>query len=221
MAYHRIHVPEFAVFPRRRQVSRPRQLGFPLVVKSVNVEGSVGISKSSLVRDDAELKDRVQYIHEALGTYAIAEEYIEGRELYVGIMGNLRLKTFPVWELLFEKAPEDMPVMATEKAKWDPRYQKRWGITTRAAADLPAGHDKLIPHLSKRIYRILGLTGYARLDFRMSAAGDLYLLEANPNPQLAHGEDFADSAAADGMPYDRLLQQICTLGLQYSPHILS
>jgi D-alanine-D-alanine ligase len=221
MAYHRIHVPEFAVFPRRRQVSRPRQLGFPLVVKSVNVEGSVGISKSSLVRDDAELKDRVQYIHEALGTYAIAEEYIEGRELYVGVIGNLRLKTFPVWELLFEKAPDDMVVMATEKAKWDPRYQKRWGITTRAAADLPAGHDKLIPHLSKRIYRILGLTGYARLDFRMSAAGDLYLLEANPNPQLAHGEDFADSAAADGMPYDRLLQQICTLGLQYSPHILS
>jgi D-alanine-D-alanine ligase len=221
MAYHRIHVPEFAVFPRRRQIVRPKKLGFPLVVKSVNVEGSVGISKSSLVRDDDELKDRVKYIHEALGTYAIAEEYIEGRELYVGLMGNLRLKTFPVWELLFEKAPEDMPVMATEKAKWDPRYQKRWGITTRAATDLPAGHDKLIPHLSKRIFRILGLTGYARLDFRMSAKGDLYLLEANPNPQLAHGEDFADSAAADGMQYDRLLQQICALGLQYSPHILS
>ena len=221
MAYHRIHVPAFAVFPRRRQIVRPKQLGFPLVVKSVNVEGSVGISKSSLVRDDAELKDRVQYIHEALGTYAIAEEYIEGRELYVGIMGNLRLKTFPVWELLFEKAPEDMPVMATEKAKWDPNYQKRWGITTRAATDLPEGHDKLIPHLSKRIYRILGLTGYARLDFRMSAKGDLYLLEANPNPQLAHGEDFADSAAAANVEYAQLLQQICTLGLQYSPHILS
>ena len=221
MAYHRIHVPAFAVFPRRRQVSRPEKLGFPLVVKSVNVEGSVGISKSSLVRDDAELKDRVQYIHEALGTYAIAEEYIEGRELYVGLMGNLRLKTFPVWELLFEKAPEDMPVMATEKAKWDPKYQKKWGITTRAATDLPDGYDKLIPHLCKRIYRILGLTGYARLDFRMTPKGDLYLLEANPNPQLAHGEDFADSAAADGMAYDRLLQQICTLGLQYSPHILS
>ena len=112
-------------------------------------------------------------------------------------------------------------VMATEKAKWDPNYQRRWGVTTRAATDLPPGHDKLIPHLSKRIYRILGLTGYARLDFRMSAKGDLYLLEANPNPQLAHGEDFADSAAADGMAYDKLLQQICTLGLQYSPHILS
>jgi D-alanine-D-alanine ligase len=221
MAYHRIHVPRFAVFPRRRAVARPPKLGFPLVVKSVNVEGSVGIAQSSLVHDDEELKERVKYIHEALGTYAIAEEYIEGRELYVGVLGNLRLHTLPVWELLFEKAAEDMPVMATEKAKWDVAYQKRWGVTTRQASDLPAGHDKLIPHLCKRIYRILGLTGYARLDFRMSADGHLYLLEANPNPQLAHGEDFADSAEAAGVGYDQLIQQIVSLGLNYSPRILS
>jgi D-alanine-D-alanine ligase len=100
-------------------------------------------------------------------------------------------------------------------------YQTRWGITTRAAADLPAGHDTLIPHLSKRIYRILGLTVYARLDFRMTADGHLYLLEANPNPQLAQGEDFADSAGAAGITYDALLQQIVKLGLNYSPRILS
>jgi D-alanine-D-alanine ligase len=221
MAYHRIHVPAFAVFPKRKTITRPKKLGFPLIVKSVNVEGSVGIANASLVRDDDELKERVRYIHEALGTYAIAEQYIEGRELYVGVIGNLRLQTFPVWELLFEKAPEDMPVMATEKAKWDVKYQRRWGVTTRAAADLPEGHDKLIPHLSKRIYRILGLTGYARLDFRMTEGGQLYLLEANPNPQLAHGEDFADSAAHAGVGYDQLLQQIVNLGMQYSPHILS
>ncbi len=221
MAYHRIHVPAFAVFPKRRTVARPAKLGFPLVVKSVNVEGSVGIANSSIVHDDDHLKERVKYIHEALGTYAIAEQFIEGRELYVGVMGNLRLTTLPVWELLFEKAPDDMPIMATEKAKWDQNYQRRWGITTRAATDLPPGHDKLIPHLSKRIYRILGLTGYARLDFRMTADGHLYLLEANPNPQLANGEDFADSAAAAGVSYDALLQQIVKLGLQYSPRILS
>src|SRR4051812_21890803 len=221
MAYHRIHVPAFAVFPKRKQIVRPKKLGFPLVVKSVNVEGSVGIANASLVRDDEELKERVKYIHEALGTYAIAEQYTEGRELYVGVMGNLRLTTLPVWELLFEKAPDDMVVMATEKAKWDPNYQRRWGITTRAAADLPPGHDTLIPHLSKRIYRILGLTGYARLDFRMTPDGRMYLLEANPNPQLAHGEDFADSAAHAGVSYDQLLQQIVTLGMQYSPRILS
>jgi D-alanine-D-alanine ligase len=221
MAYHRIHAPAFAVFPKRKTITRPKKLGFPLVVKSVNVEGSVGIAQSSIVRDDDELRDRVRYIHEAVGTFAIAEQYIEGRELYVAVLGNLRLKTFPVWELLFEKAPDDMPVLATEKAKWDKRYQQRWGITTKAATDLPEGHDKLMPHLCKRIYRVLGLTGYARLDFRMTPKGDLYLLEANPNPQLAHGEDFSDSAAHAGVPYDQLLQQIVNLGMQYSPHILS
>ena len=78
-----------------------------------------------------------------------------------------------------------------------------------------------VPHLSKRIYRILGLTGYARLDFRMTKDGHLYLLEANPNPQLANGEDFADSAAAAGVGYDQLLQQIVKLGLSYSPLSLS
>src|SRR5258706_9687596 len=113
-------------------------------------------------------------------------------------MGNLRLRTLPVWELLFEKAPDDMPVMATEKAKWDVNYQTRWGITTRAAADLPAGHDTLIPHLSKRIFRNLGLTGYAPPYFRMTAAGLLYLLEGNPNPQLAHGEEFPHTTTGGG-----------------------
>jgi D-alanine-D-alanine ligase len=221
MAYHRIHVPAFAVFPRRRAVARPPKLPFPLLVKSVNVEGSVGISQASIVHDDEHLKERVQYIHEALGTYAIAEQYIEGRELYVGVMGNLRLKTFPAWELLFEKAPDGMPVLATEKAKWDENYQRRWGITTKAATDLPDGHDELIAHLSKRIYRILGLTGYARMDFRMKDNGALYLLEANPNPQLAHGEDFAESAKAAGVEYDQLLQQIVNLAMSYSPRILS
>ncbi len=91
----------------------------------------------------------------------------------------------------------------------------------RAATDLPAGHDKLIPHLSKRIYRILGLTGYARMDFRMTKDGHLYLLEANPNPQLAHGEDFSDIAAAAGVDYPALLNQIVKLGMKYSPSILS
>ena len=220
MHYHRIAVPAFAVFPRDRRIVRPKRLPFPLLVKSVNVEASIGIARASIVNDDEKLAERVKYIHEALGTYAIAEQYIEGRELYVGVIGNLRLTTFPVWELLFEKAPDDMPVMATEKAKWDPNYQRRWGVTTRAAADLPEGHDKLIPHLSKRIYRVLGLTGYARLDFRMTPDGRLYLLEANPNPQLAHGEDFADSAAHAGVPYEQLLQQIVNLGLQYSPQIM-
>jgi len=220
MAYHRIAVPAFAVFPKRRKIVRPKKLEFPLLVKSVNVEGSVGIAQSSVVYDDQKLKERVQFIHESLGTYAIAEQYIDGRELYVGVMGNLRLRTFPTWEMIFANLPEGVPRIATDRVKTSHAYQQRWGIVSQRAEPLPRCVEEQIPHLCKRIYRILGLTGYARLDFRLTADNQLYLLEANPNPQIAYGEDFAESAEADGLSYGELLQQIMNLGLSYSPDIL-
>jgi D-alanine-D-alanine ligase len=223
LAYHRIRVPAFAVFPRKRPVNRPKKLPFPLLVKSVNVEGSIGIVQASIVRSDEQLRERVQMIHDQLDTAAIAEQYVEGRELYVGVMGNHRLRSFPAWELLFEKAPDDMPLIATNKAKFDLAYQKRWGITTRAAAEggLPDGMDATIDTLSKRIYRLLGLTGYARLDYRLAPDNQLYLLEANPNPQLGFGEDFSESAEKAGLKYNQLIQQILNLGMCYSPLSLS
>src|SRR5258705_10810360 len=102
IAYHRISVPAFAVFARGRAIVRPKKLAFPLLVKSVSVEGSIGISQASIVHDE-KLKERVKFIHDSLQTYAIAEQFIKGRELYVGVMGNLRLQTLPIWELVFEK----------------------------------------------------------------------------------------------------------------------
>jgi D-alanine-D-alanine ligase len=220
MAYHRIRVPAFAVFPRGRAIVRPRKLAFPLMVKSVSVEGSIGISQASVVHDEEKLKERVKFIHDSLSTYAIAEQFIEGRELYVGVLGNLRLQTLPIWELVFEKMPEDQPRIATRRSKFNMAYQKKWGITSRAAEGLPEAVHKELPHLCKRIYRILGLTGYARLDFRLTADGGLYLLEANPNPQIAQNEDFADSAKAAGVEYEDLLERILKLGLSYSPEAL-
>lgn len=217
LAYHRIHVPQFHVFPRSSRMARPKRLQFPLLVKSVNVEGSVGISQASVVWDDTRLRERVQYIHEALGTAAIAEQFIEGRELYVGVIGNHRLTTFPIWEMIFQHPPPGGALIATDKAKFDPKFQKRWGITTQQAVDLPPAVVEQMPRLAKRIYRTLSLTGYARLDFRMTAEGELYLLEANPNPQIGYGEDFAESAEAIGLGYEVLLQQILNLGLRYSP----
>ena len=134
MAYHRIHVPAFAVFPRRRSaIVCPKKLSFPLFVKSISVEGSIGISKQSLVYDEASLKERVQYIHDSLETHAIAEQYIDGRELYVGVMGNLRLQTLPAWELVMKNGDADEPLIATRKAKFDPKYQKLMGVTSRKA----------------------------------------------------------------------------------------
>jgi D-alanine-D-alanine ligase len=215
LSYHRIAVPDFIVFPIRKSVQRPRRLRFPLLVKSATEDASLGIAQASLVYSDEKLKDRVAFVHEQLKTDALVEEYIEGRELYVGIMGNQRLETFPIWEMVFENMGEGVARIATAKVKWDHKYQERHGITTVAAENLPAGMEEKLPRLCKRIYRILELSGYARLDFRLTEDGQLYVLEANPNPNLAYGEDFAESAEKVGLKYEDLLQRIVSLGFSY------
>jgi D-alanine-D-alanine ligase len=216
LAYHNIHVPNFVVFPVNRRPRRPRRLKFPLLVKSLIEEGSVGIAQASVVRDDQRLAERVQLIHQQTGKHAIAEEYIEGREIYVGVLGNQTLQTYPPWELLFKNLPPGVPNIATSKVKWDTDYQKQVGLVTQAA-ELPDAMKQKIIRLSKRIYRLLGLSGYARIDYRLSADGRMYVLEANPNPQIARGEDFADSAAKAGVRYEQLLQRLLALGLTYDP----
>jgi D-alanine-D-alanine ligase len=216
LAYHRINVPGFAVFPQGRKVRRPARLRFPLLVKSVTVEGSVGISQASIVNTDEKLAERVEFIHRQTNSPAIAEEFIEGREIYVGVIGNRMLKTYTPWELEMKKLPEGTANIATGKVKWDPKYQERVGLVTHAAEIDPELRRRL-EHLSKRIYRLLFLSGYARLDYRITSDGRIYLLEANPNPQIALHEDFADSAEDCGVPYGPLLQKILTLGLSYEP----
>ena len=218
LSYHRIPVPEFAVFRMGSAVRRPRRLAFPLIVKSLTKEGSAGIAQTSLVFDDDKLAERVAFIHKRLRTDAIVERYIDGRELYVGILGNARLQVFPVWELLFTKAPEETPRIATEKVKWDAAYRERHGIKTSLAKALPDALVVRIRNLCKRIYRVLELSGYARIDLRLDPEGRIYVLEANPNPQLAYGEDFAESAERAGVSYDGLLQRIVNLALQRSPN---
>ena len=218
LSYHRIPVPEFAVFRMGSAVRRPRRLAFPLIVKSLTKEGSAGIAQTSLVYEDDKLAERVVFIHKRLRTDAIVERYIDGREFYVGILGNTRLQVFPIWELLFTKAPEEVPRIATEKVKWDAAYRTRHGIKTNLAKGLPDSLVGLVKNLCKRIYRVLELTGYARIDLRLDPEGKIYVLEANPNPQLAYGEDFAESAEKAGVSYDGLMQRIVNLALQRSPN---
>lgn len=215
LTYHRVAVPDFTVFPLGRVVKRSTRLHFPLLVKSATEEASLGISQASLVTSDEKLKDRVAFIHEQLRTDALVEEYIEGRELYVGVLGNIRLTTLPIWEMLFSKMPDGVAHIATAKVKWDHDYQVRHGITTKQAKDLPAGLEEYLPKLCKRIYRLLSLSGYARLDFRLNDNGKVYLLEANPNPNLAYGEDFAESANQAGVKFEDLLHRIVNLGFRY------
>jgi D-alanine-D-alanine ligase len=215
LSYHRLLVPNFAVFPMNRKVRRPKRLKFPLLVKSISEEGSVGIAQASIVHDDEKLTQRVEFIHRQNKTAAIVEQYIKGREIYVGVIGNQNIQTYAPWELVMEKLPEGAENIATLKVKWDPNYQEKVGVATRAAELTPEQH-KTLERLSKRIYRYLFLSGYARLDYRMTEEGQFYLLEANPNPQIAHNEDFADSAEYSGVPYDQLLQKIITVGLNYA-----
>ena len=217
LAYHRLPIPEFAVFRVGRAVQRPKRLKFPLIVKSVTQESSIGISQASVVENDAALKERVRFIHHKIGTDAIVERYIEGRELYCGVIGNLKLQVFPVWELLFKKMSDENWHIATERVKWSDTYQKKHGITSALARELPDGLSDEIQKISKRVYRTLDLSGYARIDLRLDSDGKVYVLEANPNPQLAYGEDFAESAENSGVSYESLLQRIITTGLSWRP----
>ncbi len=215
LSYHRIPTPRFMVFEKGKRVRRSRRVDFPLMVKSVNEEASMGISQKSIVWDEHQLADRVAYIHDQVRTDALAEEYIEGRELYVGLMGNQRLTAFPVWEMLFPKMPPGMARIATRRVKWDAATQKEYGIKTEAAKDLPNGVQKKIINLCKRVYRCLSISGYARMDLRLAEDGRVYLLEANPNPNLEYGEDLAESAERVGISYETLLHRILNLGLSY------
>jgi len=216
LAYHRIPVPEFTVVRPGRKVALSKRLTFPLIVKSLFFEASTGISQASVVENDEQLARRVQFIHESLGTAAIVEQFIEGRELYVGVLGNERLEVFPVWEMSFAKMPENRWRIATERVKWSTQYQKRNGISTNAAVLDPEAADR-IQRIARRTYRALDLSGYARIDLRMTAEGRVAVLEANPNPNLAYGEDFAESAEARGFSYERLLERILALGLRWVP----
>jgi len=217
LAYHRIPVPEFEVFRAGRPVRRPKRLAFPLIVKPLTQESSVGISQASVVDSDDKLKERVAFVHQSIGTAAIAEQYIEGRELYVGIIGNQALQAFPVWELFFTNMPADAKRIATDRVKWSVKYQQKYGIESGPAKELPDALCDRIQHTCKRAYRALALSGYARIDLRLDTDGRVWVLEANPNPQIARGEDFAASAEKGGVTYDALLQRILNLGLRWQP----
>jgi len=216
LAYHRVPVPDFTVIGLGRRPKLPRRLRFPLIVKSVFFESSAGISQASVVETEDQLTKRIAFIHESLGTAAIVEQFIDGRELYVGVIGNERLDVFPVWEMSFDKMPDNRWKIATERVKWSTQYQKRHGIMTDHA-ELDGGVTEGLQRLAKRAYRALDLSGYARIDIRLDADSRMYVLEANPNPNLAYGEDFAESAEVRGMTYERLLDRIIALGLRWEP----
>lgn len=217
MTYHRIQVPRFFVFPRNRKLNERRltNLPYPLIVKSTMEQGSVGIAQSSYVTNQQELIDRVNQLFEMTEGDAIAEQYIDGREIYATVIGNKRLEVFPLRELVFDKLDDSIHKIATYNVKWNEKYRKKYGIDYQFVRNLPDGMPDRIVNLCKRIYRVLGMSGYARIDLRLSTDGKLYVLEANPNAAIARDEDVSYSAEKAGLSYEQLIQRVLNLGLRY------
>jgi D-alanine-D-alanine ligase len=214
LGYHRIHTPEFVTIARGKRIARPKRLKYPILVKPLKEEASLGISQASFVESDEQFKERVQFIHESYDNDVIAEEYIDGRELYVSVLGNHKLDVFPIRELVFREVPPDEPKIATYKAKWDEAYRKRWGLENQDAEGLDQVVISLIQKTCKRIYHLLTIDGYARLDLRLTPDNKVYFIEANPNPILAEDEDFAQSALKAGVSYPQLIERVIRLGLK-------
>jgi len=215
LSFHHIKSPKFSVSYRGKKFKKPAHLKYPLIVKPDKEDASYGISQQSFVENDNALKDRVEFLHENLGQNALIEEYVEGREMYVGVMGIDRLRVFTPRELVFNNVPDDEPKFATYKAKWDQEYKDRWGIRWRFAAPMASGILERMERICKRVYRVLHIHGYGRIDLRITPNNEIMIIEANPNPAIGRDEDLAMSAEKDGLPYDQLIQKILQYGLKY------
>ena len=215
--YHRIKTPHFAVAKRGKKFNRPQKMQFPLIVKSLTEEGSVGISQNSVVKDDTKLQERIAFIHEHALSDAIVETFIEGKDIYISVLGNKKINIFPILQLEFKDAPNGIHQIATSKVKWNPEYREKYSIDCQFATDLSPELANRISDLSKKIYKILAISGYARLDMRLTDDGQVYFIEANPNPDISNHEEFAISAQKAGIDYPNLIEKIVTLGLNWNP----
>jgi len=217
LTLHKIRVPNFIALPPRRAIRVPRHLPYPMVVKPTFEDSSEGLSNASVVYDADALRERTAFIHERWKQPAIAEEYIEGRELYVSVLGNQRLTVLPPRECSFNAEGDQGPVILTYRCKWDDDYREKWNITF-GFADLEPAVLKSIERVCKRAYRALQLQDYGRMDLRLTPDNKLIILEANPNPDIAYGEEVAEAADRSGIDYETLIDKIIHLALRrYAP----
>jgi D-alanine-D-alanine ligase len=210
LAYFGIQVPGFASYRLHEVVDGPPPLNFPLIVKPLQADASAGIARASVVQDVAALAERVAFVHDRYGQGAIAEEFVDGRELYVSIIGNDdNLQILPITEMAFDKSrtrPEER--IATQFAKWDESYRERRGIRNVFARPLAKSVRDRIHEICRTAYRALWLRDYARLDLRITEDGRVLVLEANANPFISYGHDMANAAAKAGMQYCDFIQRI-------------
>jgi D-alanine-D-alanine ligase len=208
LAYHRIRVPAFAECRAGEKLVRPSELRFPLIVKPLLEDASVGIAQASVVANDEDLAERVAFIHEKFHQAAIVEELIEGRELYVGLLGNDTLELLPIIEMTFGEADAGEHRIATYKAKWDEEYRKRKKIRNVFAKGLSDELTAKIGEICTTAFHALWLHDYGRIDLRLTHDDEVYVLEVNPNPFIAFEHEMADAAEKAGMSYDAFIQRI-------------
>jgi D-alanine-D-alanine ligase len=210
LAWHGIRVPEFATWRPGERVTRPPRLDYPLIVKPLQSDASAGIAQASVVMDDAALVERVTLVHERFHQPAMAEQFIEGRELYASVIGNGNgVEVLPLTEMVFDKRrtrPEER--IATQAAKWDEDYRTRKGIRNVFARPLARAVRERLTAICKVACRALWLRDYARLDVRLAPDGELWFLEANANPFISYGHDMANAAEKAGMDYYAFVQRL-------------
>ena len=211
LAYQGLRIPHFFVCPRGQAMQRPSDVRFPLIVKPLDEDASVGIAQRSVVHDDEALAERVSFIHARHETAAIVEEFIAGRELYVGVIGNDPPRALPPIEMVFAQDSSEETRIATFKAKWSHKYRQAHGIENCIAKNLSKDLVDRLGEVAVRTYQAAGLRDYGRIDVRLAHDQEIYIVEANPNPYLADGEDLAWAAEEGGQPYPKLIQKVAEM----------
>jgi D-alanine-D-alanine ligase len=211
-AFEELKYPRFAVFGRGTEFETGGNLTLPLFVKPARMDASVGIEEDGLVRDATALMNRITWIHEELGVDALAEEYVDGREFQVGILGNGQPIAFPPVEVDFSKLPPGRPRILGGRAKWDKGSVEYRG-TRSIIAEIPDELRARLQQVSTAAYRALRVRDYGRVDLRVADAGDIYVLEVNASCYLDKNGEYAMGAAAAGIPYDELIARIVELAL--------
>ncbi|MFY9820026.1 MAG: ATP-grasp domain-containing protein [Thermoanaerobaculia bacterium] len=213
LAFENIPYPHFAVFSQTSDFETAGNLRMPLFVKPLTADASIGIDGDSLVRDTTSLMKRVIAIHEKIKDSALVEEYIEGRELYVGVLGNREPLALPPVEVDFTGFPEGEPRILGTKAKWKKNSAEYKG-TKSVLADLP---DELRARLQKtavEAYRAVRVRDYGRVDLRLTETGDIYVIEVNASCYLEKDSEFAMAAQAAGIEFPDLVERIANLAVE-------
>ena len=212
LSLHKIRVPGFVPLPVGKKAHVPKAIRYPLVVKPAFEDSSEGISNASVVADESALAERAEFVHGHWQQDAIAEEYIEGRELYVTLLGNKKLTVFPIRECCFESDTDSGPHLATYRVKWNQQYREKHNIRFDFAK-LEPDVAETVGRACKRVFNVLQIHDYGRIDLRLAPDNRLVILEANPNPDLAREEDVAEAAKKGGVGYEDLIARILSLAL--------